>query len=77
MVRYEYTAFRCFDVEGLNEALNAHGRSGWRLHTCEPVAVVGREGIGSIQYAVVMDRLVEDGEGGSSDEDPGAMPMRG
>lgn len=60
MPYFQYLTFVCEQAE-LQTMLTEHGLSGWRLHTCDPVVVIGPQGSGLLNIFVVMDKLV-DGE---------------
>ena len=59
VVKFIYRSFEC-SPEELEALLNEAGAEGWRLHTCDPIGVVGVEGVGSLLYCVVMDQILMD-----------------
>lgn len=61
MPYFQYVTFVCAQTE-LQTMLTEHGLNGWRLHTCDPVAMLGPQGSGMLQAFVVMDKFVDDGE---------------
>ncbi len=58
MTIFEYHTFFC-DQDELQDRLTACGLECWRLHTCEPIAIIGPQGSGTLQILVVMDRVPE------------------
>ena len=56
----------------LERDLNQYGADGWRLHTCEPLAIVN-DGVSILQFVVVMDRIVIDQSPAESE----AMAIKG
>jgi len=55
---FEYLTFVCDQTE-LQGLLTEAGLERWRLHTCDPVTIIGPHGSGVLQAFVVMDRLIE------------------
>lgn len=74
----KYTSFMC-DYDSLEARLNELGSQGWRLHTCEPVPLIGPQGTGSVRAFVVMDMLVEHAEENQTEAEPRpeGIAMRG
>ncbi len=58
---FQYKTFVCEQTE-LQAKLTEYGLEGWRLHTCDPVVMVGSQGSGLLNAFVVMDRYVEEPE---------------
>lgn len=56
---FEYLTFLCNQDE-LQDRLTACGLERWRLHTCEPVVIIGSQGSGLLHVLVVLDRTVEE-----------------
>ena len=69
VVKFAYRSFEC-SPEDLEALLNEAGAEGWRLHTCDPIGVVGVEGIGSLVYCVIMDQhiIIEETEEPAKEE---------
>ena len=65
---FDYLHFVCeqSELEGL---LKKHGREGWRLLTCDPVATYGPNGSGLLNAFVVMDKFTEEEEQQVADDD--------
>ena len=61
MFIFEYNTFVCEQPE-LQHLLTEAGIEGWRLHTCEPVVMVGPSGSGLLNVLVVLDRVGAPGE---------------
>ena len=57
LVKFAYKSFVC-SPDDLDALLNEAGAESWRLHTCEPVGIIGVEGVGSLVCFVVMDQHV-------------------
>jgi hypothetical protein len=66
MTKFQYKTFVC-DHDALQDLLTEFGLTGWRLHTCDPVATVGPQGSGILQAFVVLDRVIE--EDGFADQE--------
>lgn len=76
---FEYLTFVC-DQDELQDRLTKAGLESWRLHTCEPVVMVGDGGAsGILQVLVVLDRVDYAGEEDATEEDqaPEGLAMRG
>lgn len=61
MPSFDYLHFVC-DQPDLEALLKEHGREGWRLHTCDPVATYGPQGSGLLIAFVVMDKIIDEAE---------------
>lgn len=76
MIVFQYLTFVC-EQSDLQTRLTEAGLEGWRLHTCEPVVMVGPEGSGLLNVLVVLDRI-EDAPGEEDvveDSAPEGIPM--
>ncbi len=74
---FEYKTFVC-DQATLQGHLTAYGLESWRLHTCEPVALIGPSGSGILQVLVVLDRVtVPEEEAATEDDAPEGIAMKG
>ena len=68
MAHFQYHTFVCEQTE-LQEKLTKLGLEGWRLHTCDPVVMVGPQGSGLLNAFVVLDKLLDDEVGDYQVED--------
>ena len=68
-VSFQYKAFIC-SMDELEPHLNHYGDQGWRLHSCDPIALDGH-----LKASVVMDKVVQHGEG--EDAKPEGLAMKG
>ncbi len=57
IIMFQYNAFQC-DSDEVHNALNVLADDGWRLHTCDPVTIRGGEGVDSLFFWIVMERLI-------------------
>lgn len=58
MIVFQYLTFVCEQSE-LQHRLTEAGIEGWRLHTCEPVVMMGPSGSGLLNVLVVLDRMID------------------
>ena len=77
MLIFQYLTFVCVQSD-LQRQLTEAGLEGWRLHTCEPVAVVGPSGSGLLHILVVLDRMdIPEEENAVDESAPEGIAMTG
>ena len=77
MIKFHYKTFVC-DQPDLQARLTELGDDGWRLHTCEPVIMVGPGGgSGLLQILVTMDQVEEIPEEVGVETAPEGIAMKG
>lgn len=77
MLKFHYNTFLC-DQPDLQARLTELGDEGWRLHTCEPVIMVGPTGAsGLLQILVTMDMMEDIPEEVESETAPEGIAMKG
>ena len=82
MIRAEYFSFfhSVYDEKPVSDLLNDLAKDGWTLRDSTVITARGGEGIDSVNYAIIMERIYTDDEvaenqetGGSEDDEIDAM----